>query len=90
MAATGARLRVPVAVACRVLGLSPQGYYKWLKDPIRRRDWDDTISVPFTIAHLYHAIVDGGLVAGAPMEYGPLLAVQERVVALARSRPSGA
>ena len=41
MAATGARIRVPVAVACRVLGLTAQGYYKWLKDPVSRRDWDD-------------------------------------------------
>lgn len=41
MAATGARIRVPVAVACRVLGLSTQGYYKWLKAPISQRDWDD-------------------------------------------------
>ena len=41
MAATGARIRVPVAVACRVLGLSTQGYYKWLKAPVSQRDWDD-------------------------------------------------
>ena len=41
MAATGAPVRVPVAVACRVLGLSTQGYYRWLKDPVSRRDWDD-------------------------------------------------
>lgn len=41
MAATGTRIRVPVAVACRVLGLSPQGYYKWFKDPVSQRDWDD-------------------------------------------------
>ena len=41
MAATGARIRVPVAVACRVLGLTTQGYYKWLKDPVCQRDWDD-------------------------------------------------
>jgi len=41
MAAAGARIRVPVAVACRVLGLSTQGYYKWLKDPVSQRDWDD-------------------------------------------------
>jgi len=34
MAATGARIRVPVVVACRVLGLSTQGYYQWLKAPI--------------------------------------------------------
>ncbi|WP_460820438.1 IS3 family transposase [Nocardioides korecus] len=41
MAATRAPIRVPVAVACRVLKLSTQGYYKWLKDPISQRDWDD-------------------------------------------------
>jgi putative transposase len=38
---------VPVAVACRVLKLSTQGYYKWLQDPVSQRDWDD--------AHLIHA-----------------------------------
>ena len=41
MAAAGAPTRVPVAVACRVLGLSTQGYYKWLKSPVCQRDWDD-------------------------------------------------
>ncbi|TSD65783.1 transposase [Aeromicrobium piscarium] len=41
MAAAGAPVRVPVAVACRVLGLSPQGYYQWLKDPVSQRDYDD-------------------------------------------------
>jgi putative transposase len=41
MAAAGALIRVPVAVACRVLGLSTQGYYKWLKDPVSQRDYDD-------------------------------------------------
>lgn len=41
LAAAGAPIRVPVAVACRVLGLSPQGYYKWLKEPVSQRDWDD-------------------------------------------------
>jgi len=41
MVATGAPIRVPVAVACRVLGLSTQGYYKWLKDPVSQRAWDD-------------------------------------------------
>lgn len=50
MAATGARIRVPVAVACRVLGLSTQGYYKWLKDPVSQRDWDD--------AHLIDVLYD--------------------------------
>jgi len=41
MAAAGARIRVPVAVACRVLGFSTQGYYKWLKEPVSRRDRAD-------------------------------------------------
>ena len=41
MAAAGAPIRVPVAVACRVLGRSTQGYYKWLRDPVPQRDWDD-------------------------------------------------
>jgi len=47
MAAVGTRVRVPVAVACRVLGLSTQGYYQWAKDPVCQRDWDD--------AHLINA-----------------------------------
>lgn len=50
MAAAGAHIRVPVAVACRVLGLSTQGYYKWLKDPVCQRDWDD--------AHLIDVLYD--------------------------------
>jgi len=41
MAAAGAPLWVPVAVACRVLGFSTQGYYKWLKEPVSSRDRDD-------------------------------------------------
>ncbi len=41
MAAAGARIRVPVTVACRVLGFSTQGYYKWLKEPVSRRERDD-------------------------------------------------
>jgi len=48
MAATGARIRVPVVVACRVLGLTTAGYYKWLKEPVSQRDWDD--------AHLINVI----------------------------------
>ena len=48
MAATGARIRVPVAVACRVLGLTTAGYYKWLKEPVSQRDFDD--------AHLINVI----------------------------------
>lgn len=41
MAAAGARVRVPVAVACRVLGFSQQGYYKWLKAPLSARQKSD-------------------------------------------------
>lgn len=50
MAATGAPIRVPVAVACRVLGLSRQGYDKWLADPVSQRDRDD--------AHVIDALLD--------------------------------
>ena len=38
MAAVGATVRVPVPVACRVLGFSKQGYYKWLKQPVSARE----------------------------------------------------
>ena len=41
---------IPVVVTCGVLGFSPQGYYRWLADPVSQRDWDD--------AHLVNAIVD--------------------------------
>src|SRR5664279_247314 len=41
LAAVSARVRVPVAVACRVLGFSTQGYYAWLKNPVTDRDWSD-------------------------------------------------
>lgn len=41
---------IPVVVTCGVLGFSPQGYYKWAKDPVSQRDWEN--------AHLTNAIVD--------------------------------
>lgn len=41
---------IPVAVTCRVLGFSKQTYYKWLKNPISQRDWDQ--------AHLINAALD--------------------------------
>ena len=50
MAAASTPVRVPVAVACRVLSLSRQGYYKWLTDPVCQRDWDD--------AHAIDALLD--------------------------------
>ena len=41
LAATGAPLRVPVAVTCRVLKIAKQPFYRWLKAPVSTRDWDD-------------------------------------------------
>lgn len=45
MAAAGAPVRVPVAVACRVLNLSRQGFYQWLAEPVSQRDWDDAHAI---------------------------------------------
>lgn len=50
MAATGAPVRVPIAVALRLLGLSRQGHYQWLKAPVSQRDWND--------AHLIDVLYD--------------------------------
>jgi putative transposase len=41
---------VPVAVTCRVLGFSKQGYYRWRANPVTERDWAD--------AHLVNAARD--------------------------------
>jgi transposase InsO family protein len=41
---------IPVAVTCRVLGFTPQGYYKWRAHPVSDRDWSD--------AHLVDAARD--------------------------------
>lgn len=38
LAAEGARVRVPVAVTCRVLGLARQPYYRWLACPVTDAD----------------------------------------------------
>src|SRR5438309_6460145 len=32
---------IPVTVTCRVLGFSPQAFYKWCKRPVCDRDWSD-------------------------------------------------
>lgn len=47
LAAIGARVRVPVAVTCRVLGFSEQGYYQWLRRPrsVREIEEEHLISV---------------------------------------------
>ncbi len=42
--------RIPVAVACRVLGFSKQAFYRWRADPVSQRDWED--------AHLTNAAID--------------------------------
>jgi hypothetical protein len=39
LAATGARIRVPVAVTCRVLKLHRQHYYAWLACPVTDAEW---------------------------------------------------
>jgi len=41
---------IPVTVTCRVLGFTPQAYYKWRARPVSRRDWSD--------AHLVDAARD--------------------------------
>jgi hypothetical protein len=43
-------VRVSVAVTCRVLGISRQAYYLWVRDPVSQRDWDD--------AHLIDAALE--------------------------------
>ncbi len=45
LAAKTAPVRVPVAVTCRVLGFSKQGFYRWRKDPATQRDWEDAASI---------------------------------------------
>ena len=42
--------RIPVAVACRVLGFSKQAFYRWRASPVTDRDWAD--------AHLTNAAID--------------------------------
>lgn len=32
---------IPVKVTCRVLGFSPQAFYKWRASPVSDRDWSD-------------------------------------------------
>ena len=41
MAAKDAPIRVPVVVACRVLGFSKQAYYQWVKQPVSKREAHD-------------------------------------------------
>jgi putative transposase len=41
---------IPVTVTCRVLGFSTQAFYKWKRDPVTDREWDD--------AHLINAALE--------------------------------
>src|SRR5687768_11039166 len=41
LAAAGAPLRVPVAVACRVLKLHRQHYYAWLANPVTDAEYEE-------------------------------------------------
>lgn len=50
LAGQDARVRVPVAVTCRVLGFSRQAFYAWCKNPVSDRDWEE--------AHLINAAYD--------------------------------
>ena len=50
MAAAGAPIRVPAAMACRIMKLSRQPYHQWTTNPVSQRDWDD--------AHLIDAALD--------------------------------
>ena len=40
LAAAGARVRVPVAVTCRVLKIARQPYYRWLAGPVTTAELD--------------------------------------------------
>ncbi len=66
LAAKEAPVRVPVAVTCRVLGFSKQGFYQWRKYPVTQRDWDDAalINAASDVHHddpefVYRLITDG-------------------------------
>ncbi|MEI4274248.1 IS3 family transposase, partial [Klenkia sp. LSe6-5] len=74
LAASGAPVRVPVAVTCRVLGLARQPYYRWLAAPVTAADleWAYRANALFD-AHRddaefgYRLLADEAADAGAPM-----------------------
>jgi len=43
--------KTPVAVTCRVLGFSAQGFYEWRANPVTDRDWADAHLVNAAIAN---------------------------------------
>lgn len=44
---------IPVRVTCRVLGFTPQAFYRWLEEPVSQRDWDNAHLID--LAHDVHA-----------------------------------
>ncbi len=58
----------PVATLCRLTGVSPSGFYAWMKRPLSARSRNDAV----LLAHLrkFHAISDGTY--GAPRLLGDL------------------
>jgi putative transposase len=43
LATTGAPIRVPVAVTCRVLNIARQPFYRWLAEPVTEAEWDEAL-----------------------------------------------
>ena len=41
---------IPVVVTCRVMGFTPQAFYKWRKNPVSTRDWGDAHLVDAALA----------------------------------------
>ena len=66
LAAAGARVRVPVAVTCRVLKIARQPYYRWLAAPVTDADWVE--------AHRANALFDAHR---EDLEFGYRLLVDE-------------
>ena len=44
--------KIPVTVTCRVLGFSTQAFYKWRKDPVSQRDWDNAHLIDLSLIHI--------------------------------------
>jgi len=45
---------LPVAACCRVMGVSPSGFYAWRARPVSDRDWDDAV-LTNTIVDIHRA-----------------------------------
>ena len=69
------RATFPLAAMCRVLGLSPSGYYGWLRRPPPARAWRDAELKGRIVAHW----IESGETYGCPRIHAALLAEGERV-----------